>query len=245
MADVVRIALVGDFDQTVTAHRAIPEAAAACRPRVWVWKWLPEWVHTTTIGSTADEVAEHAGIWCVPASPYASMAAALAAIRFARESQRPFLGTCGGFQHAVLEYIRNALGHAAADHTETAPDAAMPIIARLSCSLVEKAGGVFFREGSRLQSIYGGNSAEEEYRCNYGVNPEYAELLAGPAGRAAGCGDRRLRRGGAGGGIGRPPVLPIATLFQPERLGLRRGRAPVSQRLPGLAAVAGRKRRES
>ena len=240
MAEVVRIALVGDFDQTVTAHRAIPEALRLSATRLGV-EVAPEWVHTTTIGSTADEVAEHAGIWCVPASPYASMAAALAAIKFARQSQRPFLGTCGGFQHAVLEYIRNALGHAAADHTETAPDAAMPIIARLSCSLVEKAGGVFFCEGSRLQSIYGGNSAEEEYRCNYGVNPEYAELLAGPAGLRVAATD-------ASGEVravelaGHP--FFIATLFQPERLGLRGVEHPLVSAFLA-AAVAEERRRES
>ena len=28
---------------------------------------------------------------------------ALAAILYARQSGRPFLGTCGGFQHALLE----------------------------------------------------------------------------------------------------------------------------------------------
>jgi CTP synthase (UTP-ammonia lyase) len=38
------------------------------------------------------------------------MEGALLAIRHARESAIPFLGTCGGFQHAVLEYARNVLG---------------------------------------------------------------------------------------------------------------------------------------
>ena len=35
------------------------------------------------------------------------MEGVLSAIRFARETGRPFLGTCGGFQHALIEYARN------------------------------------------------------------------------------------------------------------------------------------------
>ncbi len=73
----------------------------------------------------------------MPASPYASADGAFAAIRFARENARPFLGTCGGFQHAVIEYARNVIGITDADHAETNPGADMPLIAPLACSLVE------------------------------------------------------------------------------------------------------------
>jgi CTP synthase (UTP-ammonia lyase) len=49
----------------------------------------------------ATRVACFSGLWCVPGSPYRSMEGALLAIRHARESGVPFLGTCGGFQHAL------------------------------------------------------------------------------------------------------------------------------------------------
>src|SRR5262245_57909475 len=154
MRDIVPVALVGDFDPAVTAHRAIPEALRLSAGRLGV-EVRPEWVHTTAVGPAAEALRGHAAVWCVPASPYASADGALAAIRYARESSRPFLGTCGGFQHAVLEYARNVLGHSAAEHAETAPDAAMPVIARLSCSLVEKSASVRLADGSRLRAIYG------------------------------------------------------------------------------------------
>ena len=115
MPKVVRIALIGDYNPEVTAHRAIPLALRLSADRLGV-EVEPVWVHTTAISPTAEEVSGHAGLWCVPASPYANTAGALAAIRSARESRRPFLGTCGGFQHAVLEYVRHVLGHAEADH---------------------------------------------------------------------------------------------------------------------------------
>jgi CTP synthase (UTP-ammonia lyase) len=216
MPGTLRIALVGDFDPGVTAHKAIPEALQLSARELGI-RVVSEWVHTSTIDSTAQQVAEHDAVWCVPASPYANMAGALAAIRLAREGPRPFLGTCGGFQHAVLEYARNVLGYREAEHAETAPNAAMPVVTRLTCSLVEKSGEVFLRPGSRLQTIYRTNQAEERYHCNYGLNPVYAELFADPS---------RLRIAATdGAGEVRAMELDghpffIATLFQPERSGL-------------------------
>jgi CTP synthase (UTP-ammonia lyase) len=213
----VRIALVGDFDPAVTAHRAIPEALRLSGQRLGI-EVAYEWVHTTAIVNAATRLTDHTGVWCVPASPYASTAGALAAIRYARESMRPFLGTCGGFQHAILEYARNVLGHVGAEHAETAPDAAMPLIARLTCSLVEKQGTVRFTDASRLWAIYGADEAEEGYHCNYGLNPAFERLLCDRTGlmvaaRESGGEVRAVEL------VGHP--FFIATLFQPERSSLR------------------------
>src|ERR1700733_4216670 len=125
-----RVALVGDYNQSVIAHQAIPEALRlAARPEQSI---EPVWIHTACIRDATADLAGFDGIWCVPASPYASMEGALDAIRFARESGRPFLGTCGGFQHAVLEYARNVCNLRAADHAETSPDAAVLLISPLT-----------------------------------------------------------------------------------------------------------------
>lgn len=59
---------------------------------------------------------------------------ALSTIRFAREQKLPFLGTCGGFQHALLEYARNALGIVDAAHAEIDPEGTQVLIAPLKCS---------------------------------------------------------------------------------------------------------------
>src|SRR5262249_3809718 len=115
----------GDFDPSVPAHQAIPKALRLSGERLGV-SVEPLWTHTSTLGPDVAPLTDCAGIWCVPASPYADADGALAAIRYARESGRPFLGTCGGFQHALIEYARNALGRAEADHAETSPDATMP-----------------------------------------------------------------------------------------------------------------------
>lgn len=83
-------------------------------------------------------------VWVLPGSPYASEAGALAAIRTAREDGIPFLGTCGGFQHALLEYARNVCGLTRAAHAENDPaaDSGDLLIAPLACSLVGHEGVV-------------------------------------------------------------------------------------------------------
>src|SRR5512144_485977 len=138
----VQIALVGDFDASVTAHQAIPLALERAAADAGVDVRFT-WHHTAQLGSRPERVlAASAGIWCVPGSPYADTAAALAAIRFARLQPRAFLGTCGGFQHALLEYAHGVLGMVGAAHAELDADAPDPLIARLSCALGEQAGEV-------------------------------------------------------------------------------------------------------
>jgi CTP synthase (UTP-ammonia lyase) len=230
----VRIALVGDYDPSVPAHQAIPEALRLSGGRLGVWV-DSEWTHTSTLGPDVAQLAGFAGIWCVPASPYANTDGALAAIRFARESGCPFLGTCGGFQHALLEYARNVLGHTEADHAETSPDTAMALLSRLSCSLVEQRGKVIFAEGSRLRTVYGAEQAEEGYRCNYGLNPEYEPIFRGRglqvAARDAAGEVRAVEL------MGHP--FFIATLFQPERAALRGAEHPLVSAFVAAAASHG------
>jgi hypothetical protein len=78
----VTVGLIGDYSQTVPAHRAIPLALqrAADTLRIEV---RFEWVATDEVTSIA-RVSRFDGLWCVPASPYRSMDGALRAIRHAR-----------------------------------------------------------------------------------------------------------------------------------------------------------------
>jgi CTP synthase (UTP-ammonia lyase) len=207
----VRIALIGDYNPSVKAHQAIPSALALAAEADIACQW--EWVHTASLTrDPAEQLARFDGIWCVPASPYANTRGALDAIRLARESGRAFLGTCGGFQHAMMEYAEGVWGATAA-HAELDADAVNPVIAPLACSLVEQAGDLYFAPRSRLASIYGATSAAEEYHCRYGLNPRYADRLAtGPLRIAArdGAGDVRAIE------LDGHPFF-IGTLFQPER----------------------------
>jgi CTP synthase len=116
----LNIALVGDYSPAVTAHCAIPRALElACGAISAEVRW--QWIATRDLRDAPRDLVGFTAVWVVPGSPYDHTAGALAAIRFARETRRPFLGTCGGFQHALIEFARNVAGLTTADHAETNP----------------------------------------------------------------------------------------------------------------------------
>jgi len=211
-----RIALVGDFDPGVTAHRAIVQCFARGADCA-AFELEPIWVATESIVPGNSEVLKSfSGFWCVPASPYRNTAAALWAIQFAREHDVPFLGTCGGFQHALLEYARNVLGLADAQHAESDPEAALPLLTYLECSLVEAAQQIRVAGDGPFRDAYGADSGMEKYRCRYGLNPKFEHLFkAGPMQIAA-----RSVEGEARGFELRGHRFYLGTLFQPERRAL-------------------------
>ena len=221
MVATTRIGLIGDYNASVPAHQAIPIAlqlAGDSQGLVVGYEWVP-----TEEILDSSRVAGFNGLWCVPASPYHSMEGALLAIRFARENGRPFLGTCGGFQHAIVEYARNVLGWVDAEHAETATGASRPVITLLACALLEATERVYFLPGSRIVAIYGCKEATEGYRCSYGMNPKLQDALV--------SGSLRAGAKDATGAI-RAVELDdhpffLATLFQPERLALKNQLPPL------------------
>jgi CTP synthase (UTP-ammonia lyase) len=114
------------------------------------------------------------------------MEGALTAIQLARGQRIPLLGTCGGFQHIILEYARNMLGFADAEHEESSPQASRRFISRLSCSLVGRTGNITLKPDSLVARTYGRTRIEEQYRCNFGLNPEYVDALCSSALRIVG-----------------------------------------------------------
>ena len=51
------------------------------------------------------------------------------------------------------------------------------MISRLSCSLVGRTEKMTFRPGSRVAGIYVRLDSEEQFHCNYGVNPAFVPAL--------------------------------------------------------------------
>jgi CTP synthase (UTP-ammonia lyase) len=218
---MLSIALIGDFDEGITAHCAIVPALARAAAEIGV-RIDPQWHHTSTLrGDVAAQLASYAAIWCAPGSPYANTAGVLAAIRYARTSGRPFLGTCAGFQHALLEYAADVWGVAHAAHAELEPAAADPVIAPLECGLVEVSETLQLERGSRLALAYGRDTVSEDYHCRYGLNPRYAARLeVGPLRVSA-----RDSRGAVRAVELDDHPFFVATLFQPERAAFD-GRTP-------------------
>jgi len=232
---MARLALIGDFNSDVIAHRAIPVALELANKASGLnVAW--DWIGTDSISYAPQQLAAYAGVWCVPASPYKNMDGALAAIRFARETKRPFLGTCGGFQHALIEFARHVAGIRDADHAETNASATDLIVTPLACSLVGQHENILFTPGSQMHRIFSGQTSHEAYHCNYGVNALYRARL-----EAVGLcftGFDRERQIRAIELPGHP--FFVGTLFQPERSALTGRTHPLIGAFVGALANSAR-----
>ncbi|MCT2588805.1 hypothetical protein LHJ74_02430 [Streptomyces sp. N2-109] len=212
MTHTARIALVGDRSPHVRSHMRVPGLLDALRERDGLdldAYWIP-----TEEATDVTALAAFDAVWVLPGSPYRSEAGALAAIRTAREHRIPFLGTCAGFQHVLLEYARNVCGLATVEHAENTPDtpAKDAVVVPLACSLVGHEGTIELAAGSRAERLIGAEQSVERYHCNYGANPYHVDFL-----RARGM---RFTGTDAEGEV-RVAELPghpffLATLFQPE-----------------------------
>ena len=226
----VNIALLGDYSEDVTAHRTISPALALSARQLDIDCQIT-WIHSSEI--VTSELTKFHGFWCVPNSPYTDPAKILAAIKYARESETAFIGTCGGYQHAALEYAIHALGYTNAGNTEENPDTDMPLISTMLCTLREKQGDIRLTSNSRLHTIYQSELVHEEYNCGFGVNRDYLSIFDNTDLTFTGFdeeGDPRALEHGT------HPFF-IGTAFQPERSALSDNLHPVITEFLRTAAI--------
>jgi CTP synthase (UTP-ammonia lyase) len=208
-----RLALVGDRSPDVVSHIRIPRFldSLAERDRLVVDAY---WIHSEDAAADPAAVRGFDAVWVVPGSPYRSEAGVLSAIRTAREEGIPFLGTCGGFQHALLEYARTVCGLTGVAHAENDPDAEDFLIEPLACSLAGHEAAVRVEPGSLAQSVLGAERTVERYSCRYGPSAHLDTLRAHGLRFSGHDEDGQVR-------IVELPGHPffLATLFQPELSG--------------------------
>jgi CTP synthase (UTP-ammonia lyase) len=166
MSTSPRIAVVGDYSESKETHRATNAELTAAGVDF-------AWLGTAAVGDPSRSLGGFDGLFISPGSPYDSMDGALAAIRYARERGVPLVGTCGGFQHVVIETDRDVLGIEDADHAETNPGAEQLAVTPLACSLAGQRHPVQLVQGTRAAAIYGGEAVVEPYYCSYGLNPAF------------------------------------------------------------------------
>jgi len=213
MRRLVRAGVIGDDHPAVQGYTVIREALQHAASALAV-EVETEWMPSAALGAGLEsELQSFDALWCGPWGPYQNTEAALRAIRYARERRVPFLGTCAGFQHAVIEYGRSVLGLQQADHEESNPAATTHVIARLSRPLVERTAAVVLDPASRSAQVYQRTVVAEHYRCEFGLNPDYLATLHRGGLRITGVDEAGLAM------VVEYPEHPffVATLFLPER----------------------------
>ena len=184
MADTVRIGIIGDFNTEFRSHHATNDSIQHAASKLKL-KVESEWLPTTSLAAPEGRkiLESFDGLWASPGSPYKSMDGMLKGIEFARTRDWPFLGTCGGFQYAVIECARNVLGMKDADTAENNSSSKNIVIHPVACAVPNQAKGapklsgvvpeIRIRPGSYLETFYGENVVKEEFFCNFELNPEF------------------------------------------------------------------------
>jgi CTP synthase (UTP-ammonia lyase) len=171
---MIKLAIIGDFNPSSRTHMATNEAIKHAKTDL-AFELVAEWIATdSVIGNIESIVKNYSGFWIAPGSPYKSMAGALEIIKYARQRNIPTLGTCGGFQHMVIEFARNVLNIEDAAHAEYDPYASKLVINPLTCSLRgQKLKINITDKQSQTYRIFNSGVIEEQYYCNFGLNPEF------------------------------------------------------------------------
>jgi CTP synthase (UTP-ammonia lyase) len=173
---MLQVGIIGDYDATEPTHTATSAAIVQAGDSLGELTGV-SWISTTLLAHDTTLLDACDAIVASPGTPYADFDGALAGIRYAREYQRPFLGTCGGFQHALLEHARHCIGLRAASTAEISPDGDELVVTPMACSMFGETGTVTLLEGTRVYAVYGRSATREPYRCHYSLNPMYRDMI--------------------------------------------------------------------
>lgn len=187
-SDTVNIAIVGKYtelrDSYISIVEALRHAATAFDRKVDI-----TWVESLDLEDTPEKVKELKGVdgILVPGGfGQRGSEGKILAIEHSRTKNIPYLGICFGFQLAVIEYARNALGLKGANSTELDPETPHPVIDFLPEQREIKQLGGTMRLGeiplsvekdTLAYSIYRKNDIGERHRHRYEVNPSYINEL--------------------------------------------------------------------
>ncbi len=184
----VRIALVGKYagltDSYVSMSEALRHGGAACKTRVCITYSEAEKLEQEP--QCVKDLANFDGIFVPYGFGPRGTEGKIAAIEFARESDMPFLGTCYGFQLAVIEFARNVCGLKDANSTEINPDSQHPVIDLMpeqrgveykGATMRLGAHKVILEPGTLGYSLYKRGEVYERHRHRFEVNMDYMDIL--------------------------------------------------------------------
>ncbi|MGX7051149.1 CTP synthase [Leuconostoc palmae] len=182
----VNIALVGKYtdlpDAYISVNEALKHAGYAQNADVNINHIKSE---TVTADNVADLLSDVDGIMVPGGFGERGTEGKIQAIRFARESNIPFLGVCLGMQLASVEFARHVLGYEDANSTELNPETNAPIIDLMKDQEnVENLGGTLrlglypamLVKGTKTAHAYGDvEEVEQRHRHRYEFNTKFRE----------------------------------------------------------------------
>ena len=185
--DPVKIALVGKYTQLPDAYLSVIEALHHAGTHLGKHVEVELVDGEALSDGNADQVLGGASGILVPGGfGKRAFDGKIAAARYARERQVPYLGICLGMQVAVCEFARDVLGYADASSSEFDPQCAHAVIDLLDEQegVTEKGGtmrlGAYpcaLVAGTLAAEAYGEPLVQERHRHRYEFNSAYREEL--------------------------------------------------------------------
>jgi CTP synthase len=192
----VRVAMVGKYMELPDAYKSLNEALSHAGLQTLTDVQV-DYVEAEDIERNGTAVLNGVDAILVPGGfGDRGVEGKIAAVRYARENDIPFLGICLGMHVALVEYARNVCGLAGAHSTEMEVDAAHPIVAlitewmnpdgskeqrdehsNLGGTMRLGAQPCHLTPGSRVREAYGSDVISERHRHRYEVNNNYLDTL--------------------------------------------------------------------
>ena len=182
----ISIGICGKYTDHQDAYKSIAEsfvhAGAANNVKV-VLSWIrAEDIERVGAGALLTGLS---GLLVAPGFGERGIEGKVAAIRYVREHEIPFLGICLGLQCAVIEFARNVCGLAEANSTEFKQTKQNVIDMMLEQKKVTAYGGTMrlgsypckIAKGTKTYRAYKKELISERHRHRYEVNNEYKETL--------------------------------------------------------------------
>ncbi len=199
------IALVGKYNENIDAYISVVEALkSACYHNnikldlVWINSGKLEKKDKAEI----NKLKKVAGIVVPGGFGHRGIEGKIMAAKYARESNKPYLGLCLGMQIATIEFARHVLGTMDVDSTEFNTKTPNPVIHFLPGHTADEDMGGTLRLGaypcvldkdSLSYKAYGVPKISERHRHRYEFNNEYREKLEEGGMRFAGMSpDKKL-----------------------------------------------------
>ncbi len=183
----ITIGLIGKYVELQDSYKSILEAFIHAGAENEV-KVKVESIHSEYLNadSVEKQLSHLDAVLVAPGFGERGIEGKIAAIKYVRENNIPFLGICLGMQMAVIEYSRNVLGLADANSVEMNPETKNPVINLMEeqKAVTEKGGTMRLgawacdiKEGSLAHKIYNDTSILERHRHRFEYNSDYKTQL--------------------------------------------------------------------
>lgn len=181
----ITVGLVGKYVELPDSYKSIMEslihAGSVNQCKVNIKSLHSEKINDDNIAETLKDIN---GIIVAPGFGQRGFEGKIAAVKYVRENNIPFLGICLGMQCAVIEFARNVLGLKDADSSEMSRTTTNPVIDLMEeqKGVTEKGGtmrlGAYpcdIKKGSKVFEVYNQEHIQERHRHRYEFNNDYLD----------------------------------------------------------------------